>query len=119
MEEKVFLTKDAILSVNDLQIEEVFVPQWKGTVRVRSLSGAERDDLEASMIDDKGNPIKKNFRARLLSLALCDERGKPLFSQAEAEALGKKNGAAMSAIFTVAMRLSGMGAPEVEAIKKN
>ncbi len=119
MDEKKFLTRDAILNAGDLEIEEVYISQWKGSVRVRSISSAERDDLEASMVDEKGNQLKKNFRARLISLAVCDEHGKRLFSEADAEALGKKSGAAMSNIFAVALRLAGMGRDEADAIKKN
>ena len=37
------LSKSAILCANDLQTEDVDVPEWGGTVRVRSFTGRERD----------------------------------------------------------------------------
>jgi hypothetical protein len=43
-----YLTRDAILQAPDLQGEDVAVPEWGGTVRVRGLSGAQRDAYEAS-----------------------------------------------------------------------
>ena len=44
------LSKTAILCANDLQTEDVEVPEWGGAVRVRSFTGRERDAFEASMV---------------------------------------------------------------------
>ena len=44
------LTKDQILEANDLQSESVTVPEWGGDVLVRTMTGADRDAFEASMI---------------------------------------------------------------------
>ncbi len=43
------LTKDDILGADDLATEDVEVPEWGGCVRVRALTGTERDAFEAAM----------------------------------------------------------------------
>jgi len=47
------LTRDAILEAQDLQHEEVYIPEWGGSVRVRTLTGAERDAFEQSIVDQR------------------------------------------------------------------
>ena len=37
------LNKEQIQSVSDLETQDVEVPEWGGTVRLKSLTGAERD----------------------------------------------------------------------------
>ena len=37
------LSKEQILAAEDLPHKDVPVPEWKGTVRVRALTGFERD----------------------------------------------------------------------------
>ena len=46
----VFLNREAILAAEDLPRELVEVPEWGGAVYVRALTGAERDQFEASKI---------------------------------------------------------------------
>ena len=45
------LTAAEILGTEDIVEELVEVPEWKGTVRVRGLTGRERDAYEASLLD--------------------------------------------------------------------
>ena len=52
------LTRDQILAVSDIQTEEVHVPEWGGTVLVRGLTGAERDEFEAGMATPQGNRVR-------------------------------------------------------------
>ena len=107
------LNRDEILGVNDQKIEKVPVPEWGGTVYVRSLSGTERDAFEASMatLGPDGNQDKlnlNNFRARLAAMSICDPDGKRLFSDQDADALGKKNVKALLRIYMTAARLSAL-----------
>ena len=48
------LTRDEILGADDLKTESVKVPEWGGTVLVRELTGAERDEWEASVVKTNG-----------------------------------------------------------------
>ena len=77
------LSKTAILCANDLQTEDVDVPEWGGAVRVRSFTGRERDAFEASMVRGEGKDRKvdlTNMRARLVGLTVIDEGGQRLFT---------------------------------------
>lgn len=111
------LTKDEILAADDLPTEDVEVPEWGGTVRVRTLTGAERDRFEESITQVKGGSVKTNYanlRARLVALCAVDEQGRRLFSDADAAALGRKSAAALDRVFIAARRLNGMSDADIE-----
>lgn len=122
------LTKDQILSTSDLQIQKVFVPEWKDHVFVRSLSGKERDQFEeAGLI--RGRDHKRgiatydvrmeNARARLVVMTCCDEAGTRIFADDDVEALGKKNAGALALLYNVAASLSGITAEDLGDVLKN
>lgn len=72
------LTREQILQCDDLPKETVKVPEWGGEVQVRTMTGTDRDAFEASLIGKEGR--LENVRARLVSLAVCDESGKAMFA---------------------------------------
>lgn len=104
------LTHDQILGADDRRHEDTPVPEWGGTVRVRGLTGKERDAFEASLVDKKTGQTSKlaNARARMLVMTLVDDDGNRLFSMEDVSALGAKSAAALERVFAVARRLSGM-----------
>lgn len=117
------LTRDQILKVEDIKTQKINVPEWGGDVWVRGLSGKQRDAIEASMllIGQNGKKITQsykleNMRARVCALCLCDERGQPLFTEADIPALGAKSAAALDRVYTVAQEISGLGADDVAAL---
>ncbi|WP_327587038.1 hypothetical protein OHA25_08505 [Nonomuraea sp. NBC_00507] len=112
----VYLTREQILGVDDRQFEDVPVPEWGGTVRVRGLQGNERDRWETSLLDKK-NQIRENPRAKLVQLCIIDERGQLLFSREDISALGRKSAAALSRVFEVAQRLSGLTDADMEELE--
>lgn len=114
------LSRDAILGAKLAQ-ETVDVPEWGGSVIVRCLTGAERDAYDAwrfrRAIDtehslDKINNM--NVRAQLASMTMIDEEGARLFSAADVEELGKRDGAALDRVYNVAQRLSKLVATEAD-----
>lgn len=114
------LSKAEIVGVADLKIEEVEVPEWGGTVGVKGMTGADRDDFESSLYTGEGKNRKqnlKNLRARLVGMTLVDEDGQRLFSDAEIKQLSGKSAAALNRCFEVAQRLNGMEAKAVEEAK--
>ena len=116
------LNRDQILTYADQVIEAVDVPEWGGVIHVRSLTGAQRDQFEASIVERNGKDVKtnlRNLRARLVVLAACDETGAPIFRADDAAALGAKNAAALDRIFTVAQRLSGLRDDDVKELAEN
>lgn len=115
----VILSRDAILEANDLKREEAEVPEWGGSVFVRGLTGAERDAFEM-LINAEGEQGRgRNIRARLVAFTAVDDDGNRLFSDADAEVLGRKSATALNRVFDVACRLNGIGAKEAEALAKN
>jgi hypothetical protein len=117
------LTREQMLGAIDVQIEAVFVPEWGGTVYVRSLQGKGRDRFEGSRVrvtdNGKVELVHDNTRARLLALTICDASGTLLFSEEDVAALGEKNAAALDRIFDVAQRLSSLRPQDVEQKVKN
>lgn len=117
-----FLTRDAILKAQDLPTEVVEIPEWNGAVIVRGLTGAERDAFEQSIVEQRGKNTRmnlRNIRAKLVALTVVDEEGNRVFSDEDAEALGKKSAAALDRIFAVAQRLSGLRPEDVEELAGN
>jgi hypothetical protein len=116
------LTRDQIRAATDVTFEEVSVPEWGGSVRVKALSGAERDAYEASLTQQKGKKVRmnmQNVRARLARLACVDEAGQPIFQPSDEHWLGQKSAAALDRVFDVAMRLAGMRAEDIEELTEN
>jgi hypothetical protein len=116
------LGRDAILAASDATTEDVDVPEWGGTVRVRGLSGTERDQFEASMLVKRGrhrDVTLINARAKLVSLAVIDESGERVFSDSDVAELGHKSAAALTRVYEVASRLSGLSEADVDELEGN
>lgn len=113
------LSKDQILSADDLTTEDLEVPEWGGTVRVRMMTGAERDNFEASVAQQKGKNVKANlanFRARLVAKCVVGEDNRRLFTDHEAAVLGQKSASALDRVFEAAQRLNRMSDEDVEEL---
>lgn len=115
------LNKQAILSINDCSRKEVFVPEWHGSVFLKSFNGHEREQFETCMIarrkKDSFNLV--DLRAELLTLTLCDENGELLFSKEDVSALSKKSGAVLDRLFEEAGAMNGLSIAGAEEIRKN
>lgn len=112
------LTKDQILQADDKRTERVEVPEWGGTVIVRTLTGTERDLFEESILRD-GRQDFKGIRAKLVALSVVDEHGNRLFAFDEAELLGEKAAPAIDRLFGIAQRLSGFTEKDMEGLTEN
>lgn len=111
------LSKEQILGADDLPYEDVEVKEWGGTVRIRALTGFERDRFELSVqADPKGKRNLDNVRARLVSLCLVDDEGKRMFTEAEVKDLGSKSARALDRLFDAARKLSGLGDEDIEVL---
>lgn len=116
------LTRDQILAAEDITTEEVDVPEWGGSVLVRSLTGQQRDQFEATLVERRGKRTAMNtanIRAKLVSLCVVDEAGQPVFTHADVEALGQKSAAGLARIYDVASKLSGISDDDVEDLAAN
>ncbi len=117
------LTKDQILEANDLQSEPVHVQEWGGDVLVRTMTGADRDAFEASMIttlpDGTRKPNMTNMRAKLVALTVVDEAGNRVFDVSDVDRLALKSASALERVFNAAQRINGLGAQAEDLAAKN
>jgi len=116
------LTKEDILKAEDLDFEEIEIKEWGGSVRVRCMTGSERDAFEASVYEIKGNKaniIRENFRAKLIARTLVDENSERLFTDKEIELVGKKGSKPLDKIFKVAQKLNGLSQADEDDLVKN
>lgn len=119
-----YLSRQTILTADDIKAEEVDVPEWGGKVLIKAMTGTQRDAFEASIVDyssNTKNPKMKldNARAKLLVKTIVDEDLNPIFTAADIEALGLKSAAAMDRCYAVASRLSKISPEDVEELTKN
>ena len=110
------LTKKDILDANDLKLITESVPEWGGDVCIRGLNAGERDHFEASIGSDVN---LDNVRARLVVLCICDEKGKRIFNNQDADNLGKKSAVVVDRLFDIARKLSGMSDDDIKEMEKN
>lgn len=113
------LGKDEIMALNDLAHEDVEIPEWGGAVRLKTLTGTERDAYEASIFRPGGKSDYNNIRAKLLARCIVDEKGKRLFKDIEVDALGAKSALVLDRLFERAQKLNGMGVKAAEEMTKN
>lgn len=114
------LTREQILAADDVASEVVAVPEWGGEVRVKVMTGAERDAFE-SLVTAKAKlgQLADNMRATVVAASVVDETGTPLFTERDIEALGRKSWTALERVADVAARLNRLTDADVEEIRKN
>lgn len=117
-----YLTREQILTVDDMIKEEVPVPEWGGTVLVKRLSGEERDRYEDSLYKQEGKKYKltvNNIKARLAAYSIIDENGNRIFTEADIAELGKKSAKALNRVADVCRKLSGFTDEDMNELTKN
>ena len=102
--------------------EEVDVPEWGGKILLRCMTGKDLAAYNKSMLDIKGgtatyNPT--NGLAKLLARAICDGEGRRVFSEADIDELGNKDGQVLERIAKVARRLNRLDGESADDLKKN
>jgi hypothetical protein len=116
----------AVLGAQDRAFELVEVPEWGVSLRVMALSGIQRDRYQNSTLvygtNDQGMPAVTGYNpvnstARLVSMSVVDDDGKPIFSEADVLDLGDRNATVLERVAAVARQLSGLTADAVEAAK--
>lgn len=91
------LNRDEILAANDVEIHEVEVPEWGGSVLVRPLTAG-----DASKLGDEATT------AVLVALSCVDEDGETLFTEDDIPALEKKSLAALKRVVEVVVEINGL-----------
>lgn len=115
-----YLSKDQILAAEDITTDEVAVPEWGGTLRIKALSGTERDRLEAQITDAKSGKVTlDNTVAKIVAASVVDDDGQRMFAPNEVKALGEKSARALYRVAEAAKNLSAMSDQDVEELAGN
>lgn len=117
------LGREEIFSAEDSSTEDVAVPEWGGVVRVKSLTGDERDAFEAQIRERKRDgtfrPNPTQVRTKLIAMTVVDERGRKVFSHEDVVKLQKKSAAALERVWEAAARLSGLSKEDAEEMSRD
>jgi len=113
--DKLILTRDMIFGAEDLPRLEVSIPEWHGSVFIRTMTGGERDRFEAGWKADPSTDI----RARLAAATLCDAEGVLLFTGDDVALLSRKSSKALDRIFAASTAHSGLTDRDIEELRKN
>ena len=111
-----------LLDAEDREYDEVECPEWGGTVRLRSISGRQRDQYEQSMLEQKGNNRQintRNARAKLVVLCAVGEDDRPLFTADDLRKLGSKNSKPLDRLFDAAQKLVGLSDEDMDQLTEN
>lgn len=134
-----YLDRAAILAAQDLEFEDIDVPEWGGTVRVYALSVTQREELFLLMIDasesirasskrkdeDGELSIKLDIsrlarsKAQVVIWCVADADGKRLFQQSDLDAIGLKSGDVIERLYNRVMAISGTNDLALGDISKN
>lgn len=106
--------RDELLGLVSLPAKLEPVEFFGKSLFVREMSGAERDAYEVEQVDaSKAGTGLENFRARLLVRVLVDGEGKRIFTDADAESVGKLPANGIRKAFDVASKANAL-TPEDE-----
>lgn len=113
------LNLDQILNIDDVEVEEIEIPEWGGTVRVKAMTGAERDKYLKMVMGKDNKPDIKGIFVKLVVMTVVDEDNKLIFNNGHMDMLNTKSAKALERIANVSMRLAGLTTADVEEAVKN
>lgn len=111
------LNKAAILAANDKKMIDLEVPEWGGSVKIRVMTGTERDRFEGEFVGN--NKSVDMVRAKLVAKCLCDDDGNRLFTEQEVPQLGDRSAAVLDKLFAACMKLNRFTKDDVEEMAGN
>ena len=104
------LTADQIKTAQDVKTEEIEVPEWGGSIKVKAFTLAKRNEV-MNGATDVGTGKMDYEKFQVLSFIECCVD--PKFAPADFTALKEKSAVVMDRIMKKIMDLSGMQKPEV------
>lgn len=119
------LSRAAILAAPDTKYRIIDVPEWgeDAQVRLKSLSGADRDAYEESQLTMRsdGRMIRDghNARAKLIVRSIVDENGERVFKDNEAAALGEKSQGVLDRLFVAISEMSNLTEEDIAELGKD
>lgn len=112
--EKRFLSLDDIMRAPDHKTITHDVPEWGGSVRLRTLTIAEREAWERGSKDDLD---AGQLYAKFVALCMVDENDKRIVPDAQVEFFSRRAAGPMKAVFDAAQKLNGLGYASADAAK--
>jgi len=116
------LTKDQILKADDSTYDDVEIPEWGGTVRLKSFSGTKRTELYKQIEGRDKDGVKVDdalkFQLTLVAASIVNDKGEIQFSQEDVQYLAEKSSGVLDKLAEKCMRLNGLGAA-LDDIKEN
>jgi len=115
------LSKAAIFAAVDNDTHEVPVPEWGGSILLRSMTGTQRNNYEFwAMQQSKAKaPDYRGIRERLIIYCAVDESGESLFTESDLEELAAKNSEVIDRLHDKCREICGMDDDAVEDAVKN
>jgi hypothetical protein len=115
------LSKDAIFAAKDTDVHEVEVPEWGGTILLRSMTGEQRNNYEywAHQQSQAESPDYRGIRERLIICCAVDDDGSPLFGDEDLAALASKNSEVIDRLHDKCQEICGMDSNALEDAAKN
>ncbi len=115
--------REAIKAAQDLPLVPVKCETWAsngwdGTVYVRTMTGAERDEFEYHATKATKKNDNRGLKRRLVVLTTCDEVGNRLFTEAD-DWLDSKSAKELDRIATAALTANGFSDRDVADLEKN
>jgi len=127
------LSREELLGINDVKIEDIHVPVWDVDVSIRKLTRGQQDEYSRRRfgspkmtqdIRNKSQEVESSVDifghdAWLVAQGVCDENGKRIFKNTDIPKLDEKDGEAIGFIANQIVKFSGMveDIEELEEIK--
>ena len=112
------LSKDDIFKADDLPTKDMDIPEWGGTLTIRTLTGAERDQFESAFVNQDKIDIR-GMKARLIQLTVMNGDGQPMFTKADLQKINSKSASVIDRIWHVSRRLSGLTKEDADELVGN
>lgn len=109
------LSIEQILTAKDVVEEDIYIPEWGGTLRIRSFTKAD----QAAYRDDARDPDTGEVDAQAIEMFMFI-RGviDPRFTPAHFDELRKKGAGPIDRVINRLVEISGFGKKAVEAAEK-
>lgn len=117
-----YATPDDLFSTVAPKVEEIWVPELGKKVRIRAITGKERDAYEQSMTVGRGanqSVNMRNARAKLAALAIANPDGTRMFKDVDAGRLGDLPALALERIFDRARKMGGLTNEDMDELTGN
>lgn len=107
------ITRDQLLGLS-IEHGRVTVPELGGEVRIRTLTGEDFDRARKSW-QGKGGAVDENgLAARFVVVGVCDDEGKPLFTDRDLDAVNRLPSRVLMRLFRAVQDHNGLGQADAE-----